>query len=79
MSCSSKKVCYNSAEEAKEALTQARAKYRHGPVAFYKCEFCGLYHLTSKGEAHKNVDSEEEKERIRKEQEARFWEDKFRG
>lgn len=79
MGCSSKKVCYNSPEEAEEALLQARAKYRHGPVAFYECEFCGQYHLTSKGDKHIGLETKEEEERIQKEQEARFWEDKFKG
>ncbi|MCB0495565.1 MAG: hypothetical protein KDC79_05490 [Cyclobacteriaceae bacterium] len=78
MNCSSKKVCYSSPEEVREALLQARSKYRNGPVSFYKCEFCGAFHLTSKGNLDESVLSDENIKRIERESEARTWEERFK-
>lgn len=79
MECVSKKVCYTSPEEAKEALLQAHVKYRHGPVSFYLCEFCGTYHLTSKKPTGDGdlLTSEETKEELKRKEEVQHWENHF--
>lgn len=79
MTCASNKVGYNSKEEAEEALVKARARYRHGPVSFYLCQFCGMYHLTSKGTSDVFLNSEEAEQRIKKEQEASYWEARLKN
>lgn len=79
MSCVSKKVCYNTEEEVKEALISSRVRYAKGAVGFYLCDHCGLYHLTSKGVKHTSITSKDTQKKIEKDREVQHWEDKFKG
>jgi hypothetical protein len=53
ITCISTKKVYLSEPLAEEALIEARIQFDYpagsGPVAVYKCEDCGYYHLTSGG------------------------------
>lgn len=82
MDCSSKKVIYHSEQEAVEALLQNRGRFSYpqgsGPINVYKCELCGNFHFTSKGEIHDSLMSNDGQSRINREQEANFWINKLR-
>ena len=84
MKCISKKVCYSSKGQAEEALIYTRSKYSSGsrsgsgPVAVYLCPDCNYYHMTSKGEKS-DVLTSEEKNKIKLQQEAVYWNDKFKN
>lgn len=51
--CASQKKIYSTQEQAEEALLGAHTRFNYaegrGPVAVYKCDDCGYFHLTSKG------------------------------
>jgi hypothetical protein len=51
--CVSNKIVYQSEQIAEDALIEARTRFdyspQRGPVAVYRCEDCGYFHLTSKG------------------------------
>jgi hypothetical protein len=57
--CVSNKKAYLTENLAETALIDAQIHFdyggRSGPIAFYKCEDCGHYHLTSKGPANKKL------------------------
>lgn len=81
MGCASGKKTYLSQELAEEALLGARIRYEfrpgNGPVAVYKCEHCGGYHLTSRGEVNPRLEAETRSGNLRREQEASYWLDKL--
>ncbi|MBL3658345.1 hypothetical protein [Fulvivirga sediminis] len=82
MDCISKKRCYDTPEQAEDALLGSHIRYNHsknsGPINYYKCEHCGCYHLTSQGETNSALTSKNNKSKIKLAQEASYWEDKFR-
>lgn len=53
LKCSTHKKVYATETLAEEALIGARTAYdyphNNGPVAVYRCDDCGYYHLTSRG------------------------------
>ncbi|UII31301.1 hypothetical protein LVD17_23700 [Fulvivirga ulvae] len=79
----SNKVCYHSKGEAEEALIHLQAKYRSasggGPISAYWCPHCGYYHTSSKGDKSSTLQSSETQKRIEIQQEANYWEEKFKG
>lgn len=80
--CPSGKRSFDNQELAEEALIQNHIRNYHrtngGPINIYSCRDCGVYHFTSKGEIHNLLLDEGSKERIKKEQQADFWERKLR-
>lgn len=78
----SKKVIYQTDELALEALIQHHIRNFHqqgrGPKNIYLCDHCGLWHFTSKGEPHPELESSDVKERIKKEQLGEYWERRLR-
>jgi hypothetical protein len=66
-----------------EALIQAHTQFNYGkssgPVAVYKCEDCGNYHLTSKGPVNATLASYLKEGKIDKALEAEKWAKKFKG
>jgi len=58
-SCPTGKRAYLSEEIALEALIGAWVHFDRsrgdGPVAIYRCDDCGQYHLTSKGPMHETL------------------------
>lgn len=54
--CSSGKMPYINAKEAKGAIREQKRKckrngYRHPARTFYRCEWCDMWHLTSKSKS----------------------------
>lgn len=68
---------------AVEALIQAHTQFNYGkgsgPVAVYKCEDCGNYHLTSQGLMNATLASHLKEGKIDKAIEAEKWTRKFKG
>lgn len=82
MNCISRKVCYDTREQAEDALLRARAQYASshvGPVAVYHCPHCECYHLTSKGEESDVLQSKKTLQKINLQREADYWESKMKG
>jgi hypothetical protein len=81
--CSSGKKVYASQELAEEALLEAWTRYNlkpeNGPVAVYKCEDCGYYHLTSKGPMSSNLAQHLADGKIQRQQEANYWQEKLKN
>lgn len=73
---------YPTQEMAEEALIEARINFDFpkgsGPVAVYRCEDCGQYHLTSKGEMNPRLAEYIASGKIRLQQEANRWADKLK-
>jgi hypothetical protein len=82
INCVSNKKVYSSQEMAEEALIQAHIQFNfttgNGPVAIYKCEDCGYYHLTSKGAMNEKLATEIKSGKIGLQKEANRWLDKFK-
>ena len=77
MDCVTGKVCFETKEQAEEALVNNRIRYNSGPTTFYQCNDCGFFHFTSQGSEHSSLSDEETKDRIDRERDAGFWEDKL--
>jgi hypothetical protein len=79
-SCSTGKNCYATLEEVQEALIHQRSLYdeksNQGPLSYYFCETCGMYHLTSKGGVANFLSKPEIQLRIRQLREKNYWERK---
>lgn len=79
--CASGKRVYDSAVLAEQALVdlQGRNDYREGtgPVGVYCCQFCGGYHLTSKGPENIFLSTQLKDGKIRLQREANKWIDKL--
>ena len=79
--CISHKKVYPTAEIAEDALIDARTHFdygtRTGPIAVYRCEDCGYYHLTSKGEVNHKLASQLSDGKIKRQKEANQWLDKL--
>ncbi|MEJ1239907.1 hypothetical protein WBG78_17340 [Chryseolinea sp. T2] len=79
--CASRKRVFDSAVQAEQALVdlQGSQKFQpgEGPVAIYRCDMCGGYHLTSKGPANPFLVSQQKSGAIDKQREANRWIEKF--
>jgi hypothetical protein len=75
--CISHKRCYLAQEIAEEALIEARANFDYGkgngPVAVYRCEDCGYYHLTSSGTMNNRLAESIKSGKIQLQKEANKW------
>jgi hypothetical protein len=82
INCVSNKKVYPNQELAEEALIQAHIQFDFskggGPVAIYRCEDCGYYHLTSKGAMNDKLMNEIKNGKIKLEKEANKWLHKFK-
>lgn len=80
--CATGKRVYASQEMAEEVLIEAWTRYEYkgnqGPIAVYRCDDCGQYHLTSRGPMNERLAAALADGRISKQKEARRWEDKFK-
>ncbi len=80
--CVTNKKMYPSAEIAEDALIEARTHYnfssQKGPIAIYRCEECGAYHLTSKGEMNEKLKSYIATGKISLQKEANHWMNKIK-
>jgi hypothetical protein len=80
--CISNKRAYQSHELAVEALIEARTRFEYGPssgpVAVYKCDDCGYYHLTSQGPMEPRLEKLFRDGNISLQKEADRWLDKLK-
>lgn len=80
--CVTQKKVYLTEELAEEALLGARTRFDyatgHGPVAFYRCEDCGYFHLTSKGPINATLDQHIKAGKIDREKQANEWLNKLK-
>ena len=80
--CISGKRTYGSQEVAEDALIEAwtRFKFAHnnGPVAVYRCDDCGEYHLTSQGPVNPRLAQAIAEGKIQRQQEADRWTNKLK-
>lgn len=82
MNCATGKKIYTTEALAVEALIGAWTAYDYntgqGPVAVYRCEDCGYYHLTSRGPMNGQLAELLASGRIRQQKEANDWLDKIK-
>jgi hypothetical protein len=80
--CVTNKKMYPTKEVAEDVLIDAWTKYSYsrgqGPIAVYKCEDCGQYHLTSKGEMNQKLSEYLNSGKIKLQKEADHWLRKFK-
>lgn len=77
MKCPTHKRVYNSQDSAVSALIDAHTRFDYardqGPVAVYKCEECGYYHLTSQGKMNETLEKHLVDGKIKLQKEADRW------
>jgi hypothetical protein len=79
--CPSKKKSYLTEVIAEEALLDAWGTYdykNNGPIAIYRCDMCGAYHFTSKGEMNKRLAEHIESGQLKRHAQASKWIEKFK-
>lgn len=76
--CKSKRAYYTE-EMAIEALVQTHIVFENSTAAsVYQCEDCGEWHLTSRGPEHEKLKEAKIDGRIKREREAKYWNNQFR-
>jgi len=78
LTCSTHKKVYQTQEIAEEVLIETRIKFDKGPVAVYKCEDCGYYHLTSQGPVNERLAKYLASGKIKRQKEANDWLNKLK-
>jgi hypothetical protein len=80
--CVSGKRVYLTAEIAEDVLIETRTKFdyasNNGPIAIYRCDDCGYYHLTSKGKMNDKLAEQFSSGKIKRQKEADDWLKKFK-
>ena len=80
--CVSGKKMYSTQEIAEDVLIESRSKFEYtrgtGPIAVYRCDDCGYYHLTSKGPMNEKLSQYMASGKINLDQEANRWLNKFK-
>jgi len=80
--CVTGKKRYPTEQIAEDALIEARTAFdypaNNGPIAIYRCDDCGDYHLTSRGPMNTRLVTQLAEGKIQKQKEANFWLDKFK-
>jgi hypothetical protein len=75
--CITRKKMFATQDIAEEVLLEAWTKYRysagHGPLAVYRCDDCGQFHLTSSGEMNPKLAQHLQEGKIQLRQEADKW------
>lgn len=81
-SCITNKKMYQTPELAEDALIDAQTRFDYpdgsGPIALYKCEDCGYYHLTSKGPMNEKLKQQLLSGSIKRQKEADRWANKLK-
>ena len=81
--CVSGKRIYASLELAEDVLLETWTRFEfapgNGPVAIYRCDDCGQYHLTSKGPMNEKLSQALREGKIHRQREANHWAEKFKG
>ncbi|HTJ48292.1 MAG TPA: hypothetical protein VL443_02480 [Cyclobacteriaceae bacterium] len=82
ITCSTKKKVYLSPEIAEDVLIETWTRYDFndgsGPIAIYRCDDCGYYHLTSKGVMNEKLARYIKEGKIKKQKEANDWLNKIK-
>ncbi|HEY3402673.1 MAG TPA: hypothetical protein VGK59_04745, partial [Ohtaekwangia sp.] len=82
-SCPTGKKGFPSSEVAEDVLIETYSRFEfapnQGPVAIYKCDECGFYHLTSQGMMNERLRKSLEDGSIARQKEANRWLDKFKN
>jgi len=80
--CISGKRAFQSYESAVEALIAARTKFNYrdgnGPITVYRCDECGLYHLTSQGPMNESLKKRLNDGSIDRQKQAEHWEQRLK-
>lgn len=80
--CITGKRLYINENLAEDALIEAHINFEYrassGPVAIYKCDECGNYHLTSHGEMNKRLALQLQSGFIQKQKQAARWQGKWK-
>jgi hypothetical protein len=80
--CVSSKKVYLTEEMAEAALIDAQIRFdyghRTGPIAVYRCDDCGHYHLTSKGPSNKKLSDMIANGQLKRLKESDRWAEKFK-
>lgn len=80
--CISGKKIFASQQLAEDVLIELWSKneYAKGqaPIAVYKCDDCGNYHLTSQGEVNEKLRTALSSGKVKLQREANKWLDKFK-
>ncbi|MGC4020718.1 MAG: hypothetical protein QM734_01635 [Cyclobacteriaceae bacterium] len=81
LKCSTGKRVYQTEIIAEEALIDSHSRNNYsgnGPIAVYKCEECGYYHFTSKGSMNKRLAELIASGKIKLQQQANEWSQKWK-
>ncbi len=81
LNCTTGKRVYQTEIIAEEALIDSHSRNNYagtGPVAVYQCEECGYYHFTSKGPMNKKLAEQIASGKIKLQQQANEWSQKWR-
>jgi hypothetical protein len=80
--CATGKRVYHSEQLAEDALIEAHIHFDYraggGPVAVYRCEDCGEFHLTSRGHMNERLAKQLSDGTIKRQKEADQWKGKFK-
>ena len=80
--CPSGKIVYDSEALGEEALIELWTKFSYpsnsGPMNIYRCDECGLYHMTSRGPMNTKLAQYLSSEKGRINKEASIWLDKLK-
>jgi hypothetical protein len=80
--CVTGKRQFATREMAEEVLIDSWVRYTyargHGPVAVYRCDDCGEYHLTSSGEMNPALAKFLKEGNVQRQKEALYWADKLK-
>lgn len=80
--CPTGKRLYHSEQLAEDALIEAHIHFDYrsgsGPVAVYKCDDCGEYHLTSRGPMNTQLANKLADGTIKKQKDASGWQNRFK-
>ncbi|RAW00290.1 hypothetical protein [Pseudochryseolinea flava] len=82
MPCSTGKKIYATEQMAEDGLIETWVRFKvgagSGPIAVYKCDDCGYYHLTSRGPMNSKLSEQIKNGKIQKQTDISLWEDKFK-
>ena len=80
--CVTQKKSYRTQEIAEDALIEAWINFDYrignGPVAVYRCDDCGEFHLTSTGPMNARLTDAIESGSIKRQKDANQWASKFK-
>lgn len=80
--CITGKKIYESQEVAENVLIEAWSRYDYapgrGPLAVYRCDDCGRFHLTSSGEMNPKLAQHLKEGKLQLQKEANYWLEKLK-